>query len=160
MENSHLRQLLTTAKAEKRGGEAGEITDVQNGTAYDQLLAAYDLPRKTTISKGGWTKEMQIIYSQERDAFCDRFQKKYIEEERNKFAKAILLLAQQGVQRSRGSLKPKIFRRELPGTPRDAHYCRASYELRFTYKQIGNEMWVFNVYTHTSGPAHALNTIK
>lgn len=159
-ENAYLRQLLAAAKTEKRA-QTDESDDAENGTAYDRLLAAYDLPRKTAVSKGGWVKELQIIYSQERDAFCDSFQKKYTEKERGRFAKAIRLFAQEGPQRMHNSLETKILRREITGTPRDANYSRASHEHRFTWKQIGDEiLMIFNAYKHTSGHAHTLNSVK
>ncbi len=165
-ENAYLHKKIAELTAEKRATGTDEIADrdvrhPENDTAYDRLLAAYDLPRKTVVSRGGWTKEMSIAYSQERDAFCDAFQKKYTEEERGRFAETIRRFAQEGPHRLRNSLKTKILRRDdLPGTPRDANYSRATHELRFTWKQIGDVLWIFCVYKHTSGPANALHTIK
>ncbi len=159
-ENAYLRKENAELTA-LRQKTADETTDAKHGnTTYDDLLAAYDLPTTTVISRGGWTKKMQMLYSQERDAFCDCFQDKYTEEERGRFAEAIRRFAQEGPHRLRNSLKTKILRRELPGTPRDANYSRASHELRFTWKQIGDILWMFCVYRHTSGHAKALDSIK
>lgn len=158
-ENTYLRKLLAAAKAETRAG-VNEIANSLTGAVYDQLLAAYGLPIKTMISAGGWKKEIPLMYSQERDAFCDCLREKYTEEEWGRIANAIRFLAKEGPQRSRNSLKTKILRRELLGTPRDAHYSRASHNLRFTWKQIGDALWIFGAYKHSSGHANALQSIK
>ncbi len=159
-ENVYLRKQLAANKEVGGAKRADEIVGAEHSTAYDQLLAAYGLPEKTTASKGGWTKELKIVYAQERDAFCDAFQEKYTEEERNRFAKAIRLFAQEGPQRMHNSLETKRPRRELPGISRGANYSRASDNLRFTWKQIGDDVCMLGVFKHTSGHAHTLKSVK
>lgn len=108
------------------------------------------LPSHTTMSgtKGGWTREFAIIYS---DDFQKRFFGDYLEtHERAHVVKALNNFAKEG--RFYPGLNTKKFVRRLPGVPpgtRGYHYSRASDDIRFTWKQSeGGVITVFNAHKH------------
>ncbi|MEK7541485.1 MAG: hypothetical protein AAB533_01410 [Patescibacteria group bacterium] len=163
-ENAYLKRRL---EEWLRHGEVAikGVADMQNRgkhIEYMLLLTAHNLPETTIASPGGWQKELPIVYSRERDAFCDRLQSDaYSKGEKEQIAKGARFLARFGARHP--SLHTETFRRELPGTPRgigDFSYSRASHDLRFTWKQIGDAVHIFCIYKHQSGGGSALPDIR